>query len=266
LKEGLQMTALNATHGQLMNIAHRGASGYRPENTLSAFRFAMELGITMLECDVRYSLDHEIVVIHDRTVDRTTDGHGLVAGISLSELKKLDAGSWFDKEFSKETIPTLAEVLDILEQGTQLVVEIKDGHHFPAIIDDVTAMITGRALAGRVSVSSFHWAVLKRVKELNPVIKTAILAKYHPGGTPEVTTISCNQATPTYARVEELISDAVKYGVTIICPPAAGITRVMVNQIHAAGFPVRAWGLKKTSHPDEMSRLIASGVDGMTTN
>jgi glycerophosphoryl diester phosphodiesterase len=159
----------------------------------------------------------------------------------------------------------LTEVLDILKPDTRLIVEIKDGYDFPEIIDAVVATITRRALEGRIGISAFEGGILTKVKRLNPEIKTSILAKYHPEGAPQAQK-SDGREVPVYSRIEDLISDAFQYGVNIICPPAAAITPAIVRKIHEAGFPVRAWGLKKTADPAEMSRLIRNGVDGMTTN
>ena len=93
-----------------MVIAHRGASSYAPENTLAAFDLALEMGVTHLELDVHATDDGRLVVIHDDTVDRTTNGSGPVAGHTLSSLMALDAGSWFGVRFTGERVPTLDEV------------------------------------------------------------------------------------------------------------------------------------------------------------
>ncbi|MHB1948232.1 MAG: glycerophosphoryl diester phosphodiesterase [Gammaproteobacteria bacterium] len=97
-------------------IAHRGASLYAPENTLAAFRKAKELGVTWVEFDVMLTLDDEVVVIHDETLERTTNGVGRVCDFPLSYLKTLDAGSWFNLSFANERIPTLHEVIALLNQ------------------------------------------------------------------------------------------------------------------------------------------------------
>src|SRR5262245_679720 len=93
-------------------IAHRGASGTCPENTLAAFRRAVEVGADMIELDVQLTRDDAVVVMHDWTLDRTTDGSGAVGERALDELRPLDAGRWFAPEFAGERVPTLAAVLD----------------------------------------------------------------------------------------------------------------------------------------------------------
>src|SRR5690625_6609337 len=107
-------------------IAHRGASGNAPENTLAAFQLAVEEGADGIELDVHLSKDGELVVIHDDTLDRTTNGTGRVQDKDLDELKTYDAGSWFDSKFASERIPLLQEVIDILPDDVFLNVEIKN--------------------------------------------------------------------------------------------------------------------------------------------
>lgn len=110
----------------IMVIAHRGFSGQAPENTLASFQKAVELGSDMIELDVRFSKDGQVVVIHDDTIDRTTNGRGKVADYTLKELKQFDAGSWFAPQFSGERIPTLKEVLELVKGKVLVNIEIKD--------------------------------------------------------------------------------------------------------------------------------------------
>src|SRR5512136_1224893 len=102
-------------HDRPLNIGHRGASAAAPQNTLAAFRKAMELGADGVELDVQLSADGAVVVIHDFTVDKATDGTGRVAAKTLAELKALDAGSRFSPQFAGERIPTLAEVFEAID-------------------------------------------------------------------------------------------------------------------------------------------------------
>lgn len=112
--------------------AHRGASRFAPENTMSAFAKALGLGAKAIELDVQMTLDHQIVVIHDSTLNRTTSGEGLVRDKTLTELRGLDAGSWFAADFAGELIPTLDEVLSMLKGRAFVNIELKPGH-----LDDV---------------------------------------------------------------------------------------------------------------------------------
>ena len=96
----------------MLAIAHRGASGHAPENTLAAFRRAVSQGVSFIETDLHLTRDAHFVAIHDDTVDRTTGGHGLVNQLTLAEIRRLDAGSWFASEFIGERVPTLVEILE----------------------------------------------------------------------------------------------------------------------------------------------------------
>ncbi|HET7089154.1 MAG TPA: glycerophosphodiester phosphodiesterase family protein, partial [Anaerolineae bacterium] len=106
------MNAFLAERDRPLNLAHRGASAYAPENTLAAFRLAAEMGADGLEIDAKLSRDGAIVILHDATVDRTTSGSGRVSDLTLSQLKSLDAGSKFRSRFAGEHVPTLDEVID----------------------------------------------------------------------------------------------------------------------------------------------------------
>ena len=123
-------------------IAHRGASAYYPENTLVSFEGAMALGADMVELDVQLTSDGEVVVFHDEKITRCTDGRGRIADHSLAELKKLDAGSWFDKKFQGEKIPTLAEVLNVCKNKIAVNIEIKT----EAVTDYVSGGIEEKCL------------------------------------------------------------------------------------------------------------------------
>jgi len=109
-------------------IAHRGASGYAPENTLAAFKRALALGATFIETDLQLSRDSHFVAIHDDTVNRTTNGQGKVHDLSLADLRRLDAGSWFGSEFTGERIPTLEEILEFSKKhDVVFYLELKPG-------------------------------------------------------------------------------------------------------------------------------------------
>ncbi|HHW48137.1 MAG TPA: glycerophosphodiester phosphodiesterase, partial [Clostridiaceae bacterium] len=158
-------------------IAHRGAPKHAPENTIAAFRKALELGAEGIELDVHLSADGHLVVIHDEKVDRTSDGKGLVKEKTLEELKALDFGSWFSKEFKGETIPTLDEVLELLKSWTGIInIEIKGGSVFyPNIEEKVVRKIEKLKIEEKIIISSFNHYSLVEIKKLNPKIKTGIL-------------------------------------------------------------------------------------------
>ncbi len=177
------MKAKNAreTGTRLLVVGHRGSSGTAPENTLAAFRQAIDAGADMVELDIRMTRDFHFVVIHDRTVDRTTNGHGPVWEKSLQELKLLDAGSWFSARFRGEQIPTLREVMDILPPRVGLNIEVKtDGDPRPgrALEESLVLILREQRMEGPCLVSSFDHRHLRRLHRLDPDLRLGAL--YHP--------------------------------------------------------------------------------------
>lgn len=160
-------------------IAHRGDKAHYPENTLLAFRQAILAGADGLETDVHLTLDGAMVIIHDETVARTTNGSGLVGQQTLAQLRALDAGSWFAPTFKGQQIPTLQEVLTLLDdlQFTGLFnLELKtDKVDYPGIEAQVVALLTAAPRAYTIVLSSFNQATLKKVHALAPQLKLASL-------------------------------------------------------------------------------------------
>lgn len=157
-------------------LAHRGASGYAPENTLEAFRLAMDLGADGFELDVHLSRDGELVVIHDETVDRTTNGTGSVGSFTLSELKALNASNGMEG-FSGARIPTLGEVYDLIADTSHVVnVEIKtDEALYPGIVEKLLQLEDEKHMTGRLLYSSFNHYTLMELKALSPKSPFGIL-------------------------------------------------------------------------------------------
>jgi len=150
-------------------VAHRGYSGLYPENTASAFEAAIRASADMIELDVCMSKDRIPIVIHDQTLERTTDSHGPVSEFTLSELKKLDAGSWFSPEFKGESIPTLEEVLSQIKGKISVNIEIKPESYEPfapadAIEKQICRMIEKFGMNDSVLISSFEHSFFPRIK------------------------------------------------------------------------------------------------------
>ncbi|MFI5352636.1 MAG: glycerophosphodiester phosphodiesterase [Candidatus Binatales bacterium] len=238
----------------LLNIGHRGASGRFPENTLSSFRAAIEAGAEMCELDVQMTRDGVAVVIHDDTVDRTTDGHGPVAGLTLVELKRLDAGAKFDRKFDRksagdrkftgERIPTLDEVLAAVKDRCALNIELKAKHSERQVCE---LMRKYRVLDTSTStmpsmISSFEWDLLWRARELEPAIQIGMLAEKKP---------------------ERLIAEAIARRVAAINPRFDLATAELCAQAHRNGLKVYAWTVDA---PEAMRALAENGVDGIMTN
>ena len=155
---------------------HRGASGHAPENTLEAFRLAMEMGADGFELDVHLSKDGELVVIHDETVDRTTDGTGLVRELTLAQLKELDASNGM-AAYKGAKIPTLGEVFDLIKDTRHIVnVEVKtDEWFYPEIEEKCLALAAEKGVEERVIYSSFNHYTLMKLRTLKPDAKLGML-------------------------------------------------------------------------------------------
>ena len=163
-------------------FAHRGARGYAPENTLSAFKKAHALHADGIELDVQLTKDGVVVICHDHSVDRTSNGHGWISDFTLSELKCLDFGSWYHKEFCGEPIPTLDEFLRwFCHTGMRLNIEIKQGPViYTGIESQVIATVKKYDLLEQTFISSFYHPSLVTVKQLCPDIKTGVLFACRP--------------------------------------------------------------------------------------
>jgi glycerophosphoryl diester phosphodiesterase len=225
---------------RLLVIAHRGASGTCPENTLAAFRRAAALGVPMVELDVQLTRDHEVVVVHDWTLDRTTDGTGPVRDRTLAEIRRLDAGTWFGPTFRGERVPTLAEVLAAVPVAVN--VELKpvgdDGLEVRAL-----AAVESAGALGRVVFSSFDPAALGRLRARSRAATLAVLWER------EAIADALELAERVAARALHLRKDAV--------------TSDALARTVRAGLPVRAWTV---NDPAESARLRAAGVAGIFTD
>jgi len=221
-------------------IAHRGASGSCPENTLAAFRRAAALGAPMVELDVQLTRDGEVVVIHDVTLERTTDGHGRVCDRTLAEIARLDAGGWFGPAFRGERVPTLAQVLAAVAVAVN--VELKP-HGEEGLEQRGLDVVEAAGALGRVVFSSFDPTSLVRLRQASAAAEIAVLVG--DGPLPEALRLAERVA----ARALHLRNDRVT-------PPALAM-------IAPAGLPVRAWTVNDAA---EFHRLAIAGVIGVFTD
>jgi glycerophosphoryl diester phosphodiesterase len=223
----------------VLNIAHRGASGNFPENTLSAFRAAIAAGADMCELDVQLSRDGAVVVIHDETVERTTDGAGEVAELTLAELKRLDAGAKFKAGAIKgERIPTLDEVFDVTSGKCGLNIELKAG----GLEHQVAQIVNARNAFGDSIVSSFNWEYLKTIQQIHPRIRIGLLTDDKP---------------------VDLMMNAVAMRAYAINPHSDIVTADLCTAAHQRSLKVFTWTVDQES---KMRALIEAGVDGIMTN
>ncbi|MGD0956275.1 MAG: glycerophosphodiester phosphodiesterase family protein [Candidatus Acidiferrales bacterium] len=223
-------------------IAHRGASGHAPENTIAAFKRAVELGARFIETDLHLTRDARFVAIHDQMVDRTTNGHGAVRDCTLAELKQLDAGMWFDRQFIGERIPTLEDVLAFArEHDVVFYLELKyeaawGMHHALA------AAIQNSENAARTIVISFDPGTLKALRQLDASAMMGLLVE---GARPD------------------LVKAAVGVGARQLCPRWDLVTRELVEEAHRADLHVATWTLDEAG---QMRAAIDAGVDGIMTD
>ena len=229
--------------------AHRGGAGLAPENTLAAFRKALELGVDALEVDLHVTRDGVVVVIHDETLDRTTDGRGDVGDLSLEGVKRSDAGGKFAPAFRGERVPSLREVIDLVKTSgngrVRLDLELKYHQDRPGRPEDfeerVLEILRETGFAERVNVISFHHPSLTKVKALEPKIRTGLLA----GG----------RMAPQdpLALVRQFRAD-------YYSPNFRHVTAEAVAALHQAGIPIVPWTINEEA---EMRRLMALGIGGL---
>lgn len=168
-------------------IGHRGAKAYYPENTMSSFKGAVKRGAEMLELDVQLSKDGVPVVFHDAKINRTTNGGSeFLSKFTLGELKQFDAGSWFNKKFAGERIPTLEEVLKFSKNRIALNIEIKTeavtDEMYGGVEDKSLNLVKKYGMSKHVLFSSFDYRAVKHLKELDPEIPVAILYNWEQSG------------------------------------------------------------------------------------
>jgi glycerophosphoryl diester phosphodiesterase len=195
-------------------IGHRGALGHAPENTMASFQKGFDLGANILELDIHLSRDGHVVVIHDFTVDRTTNGTGFVKDMTLADLRRLDAGSRFSPQFAGVRIPTLAEVLEWAKGRVWLAIEIKsDWLTYPGIESKLIDLLRQYDMIEESFAISFDHCCLQRVKAVEPTVATGALYSNRlvdPVGLARTTAVDVLRPRWTYATAEEarIVHDA----------------------------------------------------------
>jgi glycerophosphoryl diester phosphodiesterase len=234
------------THSLL--IGHRGYPALFPENTLASFEGAMQAGCDMIELDVTLTRDRKVVVIHDDTLDRTTNGKGPVLEQTFEEIKRLNAGSWFAPKFSAERIPELLEVMDLTAGRCMLNIEIKESAFeadFPvdAIEHQVVKLVKTSGAMDRVIISSFDKRILERIAAMD--------------APPAVAYISDHGADKSVLDML-LAMKAFSWH-----PRFTVLTHNQVDMLHTAGLKVFPWTINTRA---EAEKVLALGVDGLICN
>jgi len=219
----------------VVKVGHRGAAGHEPENTLSSFRRAMELGADMVELDVHLCGSGELVVIHDETVDRTTDGSGEVAKLTLDELKGLDAGKG-------ERIPTLREVIDLAAERMGINIELKGPGTAKSALENIEAAVEKGWEITDFQVSSFSLEELSAIRELSGDVRTGVLYALDTGGIMGFTEGNRAYSLNPHHRI---------------------VTPDLVSEAHRRGLKVYAWTVNE---PVDIARMKGLGVDGIISD
>lgn len=226
---------------RFMNCAHRGASGHAPENTLAAFGLAMEMGADMCELDVQQTADNRLVVIHDDTIDRTTNGKGNLWEMTLAELQRFDAGSWFAPRFAGEKLPSLEQVIDLVRGKAQLNIEAKMHGHERNMASLVIETIRREKFENECVVTSFDWRVADALKTLTPELKVGYIFGW-----------------------KEFSTKVFDGSVDLLSAHYSLIDTAFLAQAQASGKRVHVWTV---NHKWLIRRLrLKLGVDGIITN
>ena len=215
----------------ILRIGHRGACGYRPENTLASIEHAITLGCHFTEVDVRRTADGTLVLLHDERVDRTTNGRGLIADLTVENAQKLDAGSG-------QMIPTLEETLAMAGGRIGLILEFK----VPGLAYDACATVRGSGFVGPVIYASFLHEELQHVRRIDPQALTLALFKRVPEN-PSATALNL-QATHVGVRID-------------------AVTKSLVHSLHESGVMVVVYTVDK---PAAIKRTKLLGVDGIISD
>lgn len=226
-------------------FAHRGASAYAPENTLASFKLALEQGADGIELDAKLSADGHVVVLHDATLERTTNGRGFIWEHSLDDLRSLDAGSHFSEAFRAERIPLLEEVLEAL--GTRLYINVElTNYRTPrdGLVMKVCELVRKHALQERVIFSSFHPHNLEQAKQMLPAVPRGLLARPAWRG--------------AWAR---------SFGFTFgdyaaLHPNIVDVSAQQIRRVHRLKRRVHVWTVASA---EVVRRLVGWGVDGIFT-
>jgi glycerophosphoryl diester phosphodiesterase len=223
-------------------IAHRGASGYAPENTLAAYRRAVAQGVTFIETDLHLTRDAHFIAVHDETVERTTNGQGAIHQMTLAELRRLDAGSWFASEFMSERIPTLEEILAFAKKNDVVFyLELKPNGFWGGEHALISALRNASEIARSV-VISFDPAILAGLRKIEPTLMTGLL---HEGA------------------IDNPFEKALEIGARQLVVRGDLITPQLLHQARKQDLQVVCWTVNSPAH---MRMLAAAGVDGIMTD
>lgn len=223
-------------------IAHRGASAHAPENTLAAFERAVELGAGFIETDLHLTRDARFVAIHDRTLERTTNGRGAVHDYTLAQLRELEAGLWYDRKYMGERIPTIEEIL-AFGRNHDIVFYLELKYDAAWGMDHtLVGALRNPQDSARTIVISFDPETLAGLRKLDATIMTGLLVE---------------------EQRPDIVKTTLEVGARQICPRSSLVTRELVDEAHRSDLHVATWTVNQA---EEMRAMIAAGVDGVMTD
>ncbi|MFB5196459.1 glycerophosphodiester phosphodiesterase [Neobacillus sp. KR4-4] len=233
---------------QMDTVAHRGASGYAPENTIAAFDKGVDMKADYIEIDVQRSKDGKLVIIHDTKVDRTTDGTGYVKDLTFDQIRSLDAGSWKGEQFKGEKIPAFDEILDRYHGKIGILIELKAPELYPGIEEMVAQELKDRNLNKpqneKIIIQSFNFESMKKINSLLPKVPIGVLTS--------------NRADTSEQSLKEFAAYADYFN------PSYGIvTKELVKQVHANGMKIQSWTVRSL---EAAEFLLTMDVDGIITD
>ncbi|MCB9187294.1 MAG: glycerophosphodiester phosphodiesterase [Flavobacteriales bacterium] len=231
--------------------AHRGASGYAPENTLSSVKKALEIGVDRIEVDVQQTSDGVVVCLHDKTLDRTTNADGQVGNKPWEEVKNMKAYGKFESEFPNEPIPTLEQVFELMDGKTQFVIEIKAGNKtYPGIEENVVKLIKKYKAEKWALVHSFNDSVLRHIHKNHPEIRLQkLFVSYSAGVMLDFKLHSVKLSKYDYVEGFGISKGAAK--------------EKLIKKIHDLGKVVHVWTVNSE---EDIQHMLDLGVDGIISN
>ena len=235
---GIKSTATNKN--KVMVIAHRGASGYAPENTLSSMKKAIELGAEMSELDVQETADGKLIILHDRSLKRTAGVDKNIWETNYSEIKRLDVGSWFSDEYKNEPVPTLQEIIDLIKGKMKLNIELKTNGHEKRLAERTLKLVADNNFLDQVIFTSFKFSEIDKIHELNKKAKVGYL----------------------FSKIPENIN-VFNADVDLLSANYKIVDTEFMKKAKASGKEVAVWTV---NNPDDMKRMIELEVNAIITN
>jgi glycerophosphoryl diester phosphodiesterase len=248
-------TPATMKNNNLTITGHRGAGNLAPENTLSAIKEGLKYNVDRIEVDVHQTKDGKVVIMHDKTIDRTTNGKGRIKDFTYEELLKFDAGSWFSDKFKGEKIPLLEEAMNLIDGKAKFVIELKDGdEYYPDIVEHVIDLIKNHNATDWCIIHSFKTGILEQAYQLDPEIelhklfigKLSLLPVYVGAG-----------FVPEYYSFEKH-PYITEYSINYLFA-----NKRIINAIHKRGKKVNVWTIDDF---DKFQKLKNLGVNGFITN